>query len=67
MAFNNRKLKPCPFCGTENSYSHGEVRMHESMGKSYYVICENSDCSIQPRTRYYTYAKDCIEVWNKRK
>jgi Lar family restriction alleviation protein len=62
----SEKLKPCPFCGSENKYNHGEVRIHQTMATNYYAVCENPKCEIKPRTKLYQWKKDATKAWNRR-
>ena len=34
------ELKPCPFCGCENSYAY-------EMSTGWNVVCDNIDCAMQ--------------------
>ena len=52
----NEKLKPCPFCGSEDV----ELKRY---GKLFGVECNHC---YQPSWTYYVYKDKAIEAWNRR-
>ena len=58
------KLKPCPFCGSEDiSVSAGYWDCH---GACYEVTCANPQCAVHPYSDLYPTEAEAIEAWNNR-
>ena len=64
-----RKLKPCPFCGSDmiQKISKTTFRMGEKTQRLYgseqwYIICSYCDT----RTGYYISEQDAENAWNRR-
>lgn len=55
---DEKKLKPCPFCGGR------AILRHDSSGC--YVECGNGMCSVMPTTWYFDEEEKVIEAWNRR-
>lgn len=51
-------IRPCPFCG-------GEVKLHELDMVNSEIVCENTDCLMQPAT-YVDDINTVIKAWNNR-
>jgi len=52
------KLKPCPFCGSEDIHVMGV--------KSYWIVCRNCYAEGPVPISFWKFKKDAIEAWNKR-
>jgi len=58
-------IKPCPWCGHTGSL---EVYLYYSgKPKSWWVICDNEKCAVQPGTEEHDTEKSALYFWNTRK
>lgn len=55
------KLKPCPWCGSED-----KIKIVEGVC-GFRVLCLNSDCLVQPETKFYNKQLGATNAWNRRK
>jgi len=67
------ELKRCPFCGDEVEKhklmldAHNEEEASNYTGKySYFIHCDNINCSFRPETMLHQTIDGAIEEWNRR-
>lgn len=58
-----KKLKRCPFCGSE-AETYSESYYPFSSDIKYKVICTNDKCQVS--TRWFKSEEKAIKAWNKR-
>lgn len=53
------EIKPCPFCGSKGKATR--------LGDKYWiVVCDGTNCPVQPVTKLAKTKQKAIEAWNTR-
>lgn len=61
---DNLKKLSCPFCGSQPEiWDAGQLVLDD---KRFMVLCENSECLVQPHTQFFSTIKAAVTAWNKR-